>query len=289
MMNPTRPVLFPRPRIAMRERFYRDRFRALVHYICWICENPRKLGMHRLNQVLWYSDRTVYLESGHPLTGATYIRQQAGPQARPLQPMLDELEKDGVIARRRAERRGDFDLLFAIQRPDLTRFKPDEISVVEAATRVICLDANGSIARQTAHDRVWQAAQIGEVLPYFTVFAGRSGDILAADIDWAMRVLHPRDGVTPASHNHTLLEVVDTDVTQNRHQEAVDAALWYLHREPSIGISLPATKASWFIYKQAGLMHLDVPDVIIVYGFDVDELSIEAMRLGTAEDDDEQG
>ncbi len=282
-MNSARPVPFLRPRIPMRERFDRDRFRALVHYICWICEDPRKLGVHRLNLVLWYSDRSIYLESGRPITGATYIRHQAGPQARPLQPMLAELEKDGVLARRLANRSGDFDLLFAIQRPDLTRFKADEISVVEAVTRVVCLDSSGSISHQTAHDRIWQAAQIGEVLPYFTAFAGRPGDILAADIDWAMRVLHPRDGVTPAGQNNELLEI--TGAANNRHQEAVDAALWHLHRDPSIGISLPATKASWFIYKQAGLMHLAVPDVIIVYGFDVNELSLEAMRLGSAEDD----
>lgn len=284
-MKPVRPVPFLRPRIPMRERFDRDRFRALVHYICWICEDPRTLGTHRLNLVLWYSDRSAYLESGQPITGATYIRQQSGPQARPLQPMLAELEKDGVIARRPADRSGDLDLLFASQRPDLTRFKSEEISVVEAVTRVVCLDSRGSIAHQAAHDRVWQAAQIGEVLPYFTVFAGRPGDILAADINWAMRMLHPRDGVTPAGRNNELLEMIETGAANNRHQEAVDAAFWHLHRDPSIGISLPTTKASWFIYKQAGFMHLAVPDVIIVYGFDVNELSLEAMHLGSAEDD----
>lgn len=284
-MKIARSAPFMRSRFTMRERFDRDRFRALIQYICWICEDPRTLGTHRLNLVLWYSDRSIYLESGRPITGATYIRQQTGPHARPLQPMLAELEKDGVIARRLADRSGGVDLLFAIQRPDLTRFKPEEISIVETVTRVVCLDPRGSIAHQTAHDRVWQAAQIGEMLPYFTVFAGRPGDILAADIDWAMHMLHPRDGVTPADRNNDLLEMIRTDAVDNRYQEAVEAALWHLHRDPSIGISLPTTKASWFIYKQAGLMHLAVPDVIIVYGFDVNELSLEAMRLGSAEDD----
>ena len=271
--------------IPATERFNRDRFRTLVHYVCWICEDPRTLGPHRLNRVLWYSDRSVYLESGRPITGATYIRQQAGPQARPLQPMLAELEKDGALARRLADRSGEFDLLFAIRRPDLSCFKADEISVVEAVTRVVCLDSRGSITHQAAHDRVWQAAQIGEVLPYFTVFAGRPGDILAADIDWAMRVLHPRDGVTLAPPTNDLFQVTEVANVKDRRKEAVDAALWHLHRDPTVGISLPGTRASWFIYKQAGLTHLAVPDVVIVYGFDVNEFLFEAMRLGNAEDD----
>jgi hypothetical protein len=222
-------------------------------------------------------------KSGRPITGATYVRQQGGPQARPLQPMLTELEKDGVIARRLAERSGEFDLLFAIRRPDLSHFRADEISVVEAVTRVVCLDSRGSIAHQAAHDRVWQSAQIGEVLPYFTVFAGRPGDILAADIDWAMRRLHPREGGAPAARNEPL-EVAGAD-SADRHREALDAALWHLNRDPSIGISLPATRASWFIYKQAGLSHLAVPDVVVVYGFDMDEFLLEAVRLGSADDD----
>jgi hypothetical protein len=269
--------------IPAGDRFNRDRFRALVHYVVWICEDPRSLGPHRLNRVLWYSDRNAYLEIGRPITGATYVRQQGGPQARPLQPMLTELEKDGVIARRLAERSGEFDLLFAIRRPDLSHFRADEISVVEAVTRVVCLDSRGSIAHQAAHDRVWQSAQIGEVLPYFTVFAGRPGDILAADIDWAMRRLHPREGGAPAARNEPL-EVAGAD-SADRHREALDAALWHLNRDPSIGISLPATRASWFIYKQAGLSHLAVPDVVVVYGFDMDEFLLEAVRLGSADDD----
>jgi hypothetical protein len=285
-MQSDRPAQTFGNHVPARDRFNRDRFRALVHYVVWICEDPRSLGPHRLNRVLWYSDRNVYLESGRPITGATYIRQQGGPQARPLQPMLVELEKDGVIARRLADRSGEFDLLFAIRRPDLSHFKADEISVVEAVTRVVCLDSRGSIAHQAAHDRVWQAAQIGEVLPYFTVFAGRPGDILASDIDWGMRMLHPREGRTPAGTNEPPM-MAGAGKLVDRHQEAVDAALWHLNRDPSIGISLPATRASWFIYKQAGLAHLAVPDVVVVYGFDVDEFMLETVRLGSADDDDE--
>jgi hypothetical protein len=287
-MKPAHPIshLYHNP---LKHRFDRDRFRALVQYVCWICDNPRTLGTHRLNCILWYSDRNVYLESGRSITGATYIRQHKGPQARPLQPMLVELEKEGVIARRTADRIGGSDFLFAIRRPNLNRFEPDEISIVEAVTRAICLEARDSIPYQIAHDRVWQVAQIGEVLPYFTVFAGHSGDILPADISWAMRELQPRDGVAPADRDDKPPELIETGAANNRRKEAVDAALWHLYRDPSIGISLPVTEASWFIYKQAGIIHLAIPDVIVVYTFDLNELSLAAIRLkGTGDDLDDE-
>jgi hypothetical protein len=283
-MKPTRPV----PHLyhnSLKHRFNRDRFRTLIQYICWICDNPMTLGIHRLNFILWYSDRNVYLESGRPITGATYIRHHKGPQARPLQPMLIELEKEGAIARRTANQSGGFDFLFAIQRPNLSRFEPYEISIVEAATRAVCLEPRGLIPYQVAHDRVWQLAQIGELLPYFTVFAGHPGDILPADISWAMRELHPRDDGVSADQNAQLPKLIDADTTSNKCKEVIDAALWHLYRDPSIGISLPTTEASWFIYKQEGIMRLTVPDVTIVYTFDVNELSIAAIRLNNAEDD----
>jgi hypothetical protein len=222
---------------------------------------------------------------GRPITGATYVREQKGPHARSLQPMLAELEKDGVLTRRIADRHGEFDLLFAIKHPEISQFSPEEISIVDAVTRVVCFDSRGTIAHQASHDCVWQAANIGEVMPYFTVFAGRPGEIVAADIDWAMRLLNPRDAAKLNDHDDESLSSTMIKSLNNRCQEAIDAALWHLHRDPSIGISLPTTMASWFVYKQAGLEHLAVPDVAIVYRFDVSEFLLEAIRLGDVEND----
>lgn len=270
-----------------KDRFNRDRFRDLVHYICWVCDNPRTLGVKRLGRVLWYSERNVYLETGRWLSGATYLRQQSGPYPRPLEPMLQELEAGGAIARRVADRSDDFDLLFAVRRPDLSQFRPEEISIVEAVIRVVCLEARGTVAHQAGHDQVWQIARIGEPLPYYTVFAGRPADILPADIDWAMRIVR-----SPAKDENTdavseLVERASPKVADCLKLQAIEGVLWQLNHDPTIGVSLPVNDASWFIYKQAEHQRLLVPEVAVVYRFDVEELLLEALRIGSADDVDE--
>lgn len=270
-----------------KERFDRDRFRALVHYICWVCDNPRSLGPKRLSRVLWYSERNVYLETGRWLSGATYVRQQFGPHPRPLEPMLHELEAAGAIARRLADSSDEFDLLFAVQRPDLSRFKPEEISIVEAVIRVICLEARGMVAHQVAHDEVWRIASIGEPLPHYSVFAGRPGDILPVDIEWAMRVTRSPRRDEPAPADDEMVELTSLEAADTLKLEAIEAVRWHLNHDPSIGISLPASDASWFIYKQAHHQPLSVPEVVVVYRFDVEELLLEALRIGSVDDEDD--
>ena len=48
------------------------KFKSLVHYICWRCADPTKLGAVKLNKVLWRADFKAYLELGESVTGATY-------------------------------------------------------------------------------------------------------------------------------------------------------------------------------------------------------------------------
>ncbi len=270
-----------------KDRFNRDRFRNLVHYICWVCDNPRTLGVKRLGRVLWYSERNVYLETGRWLSGATYLRQQGGPHPRPLEPMLQELEAGGAIARRVADRSDDFDLLFAVRRPDLSQFRPEEISIVEAVIRVVCLDARGAVAHQAAHDQVWQIARIGEPLPYYTVFAGRPGDLLPADIDWAMRTIRSPAKDETVDAFHELAERASPKVADCLKLQAIEGVLWHLNHDPTIGVSLPVNDASWFIYKQAEHQRLLVPEVAVVYRFDVEELLLESLRIGSVDDVDE--
>lgn len=38
-----------------------EKFKALVHYICWKVEDPRQLGATKLNNILWFSDVLTYL------------------------------------------------------------------------------------------------------------------------------------------------------------------------------------------------------------------------------------
>jgi hypothetical protein len=263
-------------------QFSRQRFELLVQYVCWICEDPRVLGVERLNRVLWYVDRNLYLHRDRVATGATYLRHRSGPWAKPLEAVLRDLERKGLVAQRARIGDREPDLLVSLAKPDLGRFDPEEISTVEAVTRAICFDSRASIPRRDAHDAVLHAARLGEVIPYFTVCAGRPGELTSADVAWATRESERHPGKGGAIE-------LRTDQPSARLRETVEALLWHLLRDPSLGASLPGTGASWFAYRQLGVAGSESPDVTVVYRFEADELVLGGLRVAKGGGDDDDG
>ena len=263
-----------------RHPFRRQRFETLVQYICWICEDPRTLGLERLNRILWYVDRNLYLTHDRVATGASYVRHRSGPWARPLEAVLRELERKGLVAQRARVLDREPDLLVSLAKPDLGGFDPEDISLVEAMARAVCFDSRASVPGREAHDTVLRAARLGEVIPYFTVFAGRPGESHAGDIAWAMRESERRTTTTAAAN---------LEPRSPRLQLAMEAMIWHLLRDPSLGSSLPAAGgASWFVYRQLAAAGSGLPDLTIAYRFDADELILGGIRVGTAEDEDDE-
>ncbi len=269
--------------------FRRARFRAAVHYVCWVCEDPRALGTRRLGLVLWYAERNLHLRRGAPLSGATYVRHHAGPRPRPLEAQLRELERDGLLARRPRGGADEFDqLLFALAPPPApARLDAAEVAALEAALRDVCLDPRGAmVPRRAAHDAVWRAALVGEPLPHFTACAALAADPLPADLAWAAR---EAEAAGPAGGGAARLGGGGLGLPRAR--EAVQALLWRLRRDPGLGASVPGAAGSWFVHRQAGLAEGGVPEVAAVYRLELDELAPAAVRVGPAppgpEDDEE--
>jgi hypothetical protein len=268
----------PDLRFRQSHPFKRHRFGSLVQYVCWICEDPRVLGVERLNRVLWYADRNAYLIRERVLTGASYVRHRNGPWAKPLEAVLRDLKRKDLVAQRTRGGEREPDLLVSLAKPDIGRFDPEEISLVEAATRAVCFDSRSAVPYRDAHDAVLLAARLGEVIPYFTVFAGRQGELTPTDMAWAVRESE-REGKPPAG--------LPADPASPRIHEAAEALLWHLLRDPGLGTSLPATSASWFAYRQLGVAGSGVPDVTVVYRFSADELVLGALRIARGAEDDE--
>lgn len=270
------------PDIVFRQRhpFRRRRFETLVQYVCWICEDPRVLGLERLNRVLWYVDRNLYLTHDRVATGATYVRNRTGPWARPLEAVLRELERKGLVAQRARVGDREPDLLVSLSKPDLNGFDPEDISLVEAITRAICFDSRSSIPGREAHDSVLLAARLGEVIPYFTVFAGRPGENHAGDVAWALR--ESERHAAPAKAKAAPAAPAD------RLHQAMEALLWHLLRDPSLGSSLPAAGGdSWFVYRQQAAVGSGLPDLVAAYRLDADELVVAGIRVAGDEDEDD--
>lgn len=168
----------------------RAKFRNLVHYVCFKCDDASILGATKLNKVLWYSDVISYVAFGHSITNETYIKQQFGPVPKDILRAIDELEDKGALVVRDVAFFGKKKKEYiAMTEPDLSKFEAREISLIDQVIDFVCKENTAtSISRET-HDYIWGIAAIGEELPYETAFVSEFGDIDESDINWAKGVV----------------------------------------------------------------------------------------------------
>lgn len=65
-------------------------------------------------------------------------------------------------------------------------FSAEEISTVDEYIRIICNKHTAKSISEASHDIVWEVAEIGEEIPYFTVYSHLLGDIDVKDVEWAI-------------------------------------------------------------------------------------------------------
>lgn len=276
------------PASSRRRRivFDRQRFKTIIHYVCWICEDPRILGPVKLNRILWYADRNAYLLHGDPLAGVTFIKRPHGPLAKAVAPVLRELESEGVLATRSRSHSVETEQYFARRSPSLYGLGPEQLSVLEAVIRHICFDPTTRVFNKKAHDRVWRVARLGETIPHCTVFAGRPAEVTEEDLEWAAREARRPHFVPNWKEMDELREL------NPRIEEACKGLVWFLSREPSAGVPVPNGGSSVFFYKQTGSKSFDVPDICVTYKVELEELVLGGFRFtfyGAVEDEEANG
>lgn len=163
-----------------------DKFEALVHYICWRCQDPTRLGATKLNKILWFTDATAFVNWGEPITEAVYIKRQFGPVPRQILPTLTRLERDGKLAIRETSYLGvpkrEF---FTLKPADISGFTAEQISLADYVIDTICEDHTAASISELSHDAVWDLAEIGEEIPLYAVLAAKASEITQESIAWA--------------------------------------------------------------------------------------------------------
>ena len=153
--------------------------------------------------------------------------------------------------------------------------------ILDSLIETICFQATPSPLDLTADNQVSKLAQIGETLPYYTVFAARPAEILKRDMDWAIE--HIRRGIGEPE-----LEGVEEITKLNpRIDEAYAALEWHLTRDPSAGLPIPVSNTSFFLYKQSPNIPLTIPGIAVIYTVDLDEVVICRVRFEPNEEDEE--
>lgn len=166
--------------------FDSSKFETLVHYICWTCDDPTRLGKVKLNKALWYSDTNAFLKLGEPITGESYRKDKLGPVASHLGQAVAALEQRGVLKVQPTEyyERSTWDFI-ATDEPDMSAFSDEEVGIVASVVRFVCYENTATSISELTHDRIWEIAMRGETIPYHAVLASELGEVTPEDIEWA--------------------------------------------------------------------------------------------------------
>ena len=167
-----------------------EKFKNLVHYICWKADDPAKLGATKLNKILWYVDTFAYRLYGESVTGEVYIKRQNGPVPKRILPAIDRLQADGRIVAREREyfgyKKREFIALLA---PDAGAFAEREIKIIDDVIDAICNNHSASSISELSHDQIWEAATMGEELPIYATLAALPGELTDEVLAWADSVV----------------------------------------------------------------------------------------------------
>jgi hypothetical protein len=172
----------------------REKLKRMVHYICDRVSDPWKLGSTKLNKILYYVDFGSYFKLGRPITGETYVKRQHGPVAYDILRIEEELVDEEKIA----IRTGDYfgykqKRYFALEEPDLSIFSADEISIVEKVIDLIAKNHSATSISLASHNHIWEAAELGEEIPYQTSLINELGEINQQDVEWAQEIIDSRE------------------------------------------------------------------------------------------------
>lgn len=172
------------------------KFKTAVHYICHeMNEDPTKLGSTKLNKILFYSDFLYFRENGVSITGGGYKKLQFGPVPKDIQAATSSLELEGAITLEKVAFFGKTMNVFKCHtKPDLKDFTENEIKYLDSITKAITENHTATSISDHSHDLIWEAATIGEDIPYFTSHLMNLAEIDEADIAWAQEEIEEYEG-----------------------------------------------------------------------------------------------
>lgn len=177
-------------------QFDREKFKEAILLLASYCPSE-ELGNVKLHKMLYFADMMTFLEEGRPLTGVDYLKQKFGPTARHLTSVVDELAREGRLSVRETEYHGFYKKDYALAAP----FEPMRLSKREQQLlREVADFVRGKTARQISeisHNAAWEAAELGEVIPYFTALQLVPVEVTDADRTWALETAKAHAGARP--------------------------------------------------------------------------------------------
>jgi hypothetical protein len=166
-------------------QFDRAKLKTVILYTCSKC-NPSMLGAVKLHKVLYFSDMLHYAHVGVPITGSTYRKMSFGPTCDQLLPVLREMSAEGGIKIQEADYFGYAKKEYIPQRqPDSERLSNSERYLLDEIIEFVCRNNSAKTISDFSHNRAWELAEFGAVLPYNSVFQLFPSQVSPETMEWA--------------------------------------------------------------------------------------------------------
>lgn len=174
------------------------RFKELILYISQKCATDPKFDTVKLNKLMFFADFMSYAISGEPITGFVYQKLERGPAPARMRAIRSEMIEQRELGLQ------ELPLTAAkrtvnLRRPDLSVFKPEHISLVDALVEAL-KDADGEAVSAISHQMpCWKIPDLYETIPYETVFLSHDA-ITDADIERGQAVARDLGLTIAAQH-----------------------------------------------------------------------------------------
>jgi hypothetical protein len=166
-------------------QFDRAKLKAVILYTCQKCE-AAQLGATKLNKVLYFSDMLHYAHVGASITGSTYRKRPFGPTNDQLLVSLAELKRQGAIDIRNVDYFGFIKKEYiAVESPEIDRLSKIERELLDDVIEFVCLNNSAKTISEFSHNRAWEIAKFGDVIPYNSVFSIFPTQVSLEAMDWA--------------------------------------------------------------------------------------------------------
>ena len=162
-----------------------SKLKDVVYYVCSQCAQD-ELGNVKLHKILYFADMLHYLSSRKPLTGVEYQKQSFGPVARHLSWAVNELCKEGVLQVSKRDyfgyKKTDY---IVIQKPRTFRLSNFETQLLNDVIEFVCERTAKEIS-EFSHMAPWDAAEIGETIPYYSAYGLLPSDLNDDELESAI-------------------------------------------------------------------------------------------------------
>jgi uncharacterized phage-associated protein len=166
-------------------QFDREKLKEAVWLIASYCP-PSELGNVKLHKILYFADMLFFLHEGRALTGVDYVKQKFGPVARHLSAVVSELVANGVLSVSEEEYFGLYKKNYiSLATYQQSRLSSQEVNLIKDVADFVRGKSTKEIS-EFSHNAVWEAAELGECLPYFTALRLVPTEVSDDDRTWAI-------------------------------------------------------------------------------------------------------